>query len=142
MTQKLRNCQICGRKRGIFVIFCGICRNVDKKQICKCQYWPKKTTKMLHKNKACFIHPLHLLSICAATHSPFTKMQIVSGGYKVQDSACSKSAMLYLCLLPEGIWKLLVLQIALVSFAGGDKLSKTPSLGTVVGLQFEHLLVF
>ena len=35
MTPKLRNCQNLRRKRGIFVIVCGICRGVDKKQIYK-----------------------------------------------------------------------------------------------------------
>ena len=37
---------------GLFVIICGISQSVDKKHMSKCQYWPKKNTQMLHKNKA------------------------------------------------------------------------------------------
>ena len=51
MTPKLWNCQNLLRKRGIFLIVCGICRGVDKKQISKCQYWCKNHS-ILHNNKA------------------------------------------------------------------------------------------
>ena len=37
MIPKLQNCQNLWRKQGIFVIVCGICRGVDKKQISKRQ---------------------------------------------------------------------------------------------------------
>ena len=47
--QNFGNVKICGRQRGIFVIVCGICRGVDKKQISKCQNWPKKPRKCCTK---------------------------------------------------------------------------------------------
>ena len=57
MIPKLWNCQNLQRKRGIFVIICGICQSVDKKQISK---WHnamglKKNTQMQHKNNTCTI---------------------------------------------------------------------------------------
>ena len=53
MTPKLRNChvKICWRQWGIFVIVCGICQGVDKKQISKWQNWPKKPRKYCTKIK-------------------------------------------------------------------------------------------
>ena len=36
-------------KRRIFVIVCGICRGVDKKQILKCQYRPKNHANVAQK---------------------------------------------------------------------------------------------
>ena len=50
--QNFRTFKNLRRKLGIFVIVCGICWSMDKKQTSKCQYRPK-TTQMLNKNKAC-----------------------------------------------------------------------------------------
>ena len=49
MISKLRNCQNLPRKRGIFVIVCGICRSVDKKQISRWHNWPRKRRKCCTK---------------------------------------------------------------------------------------------
>ena len=51
MIPKLQNCQNLRRKRGIFVIVCGICRGVDKMLFSKCWYWYKKTGKCSTKIK-------------------------------------------------------------------------------------------
>ena len=49
---KLGSLQNLQRELGIFVIICGICRGVDKKQVPKKHNWPKTMLK-LHKIKAC-----------------------------------------------------------------------------------------
>ena len=41
--------KIFGRQRGIFVIVCGICRGLDKKQFSKWHNWPKKPRKCCTK---------------------------------------------------------------------------------------------
>merc|ERR1712029_99438 len=43
--------KIWGRQHGIFVIVCGICRGVDKKQISKWHTWLKKPRKCFTKIK-------------------------------------------------------------------------------------------
>ena len=48
----LSNWQDLQRKQEIFVITCGICQGVDKKQISK-QTTGLTTTQKLHKYKAC-----------------------------------------------------------------------------------------
>ena len=48
--QNFGNVKICGRQQGIFVIVCGICRGVDKKQLSKWHNW-QKTRKYCTKIK-------------------------------------------------------------------------------------------
>ena len=64
MIPKLRNCQNLRRKRGIFVIVCGICRGVDKKQ-----NWPRKPRKCCTKIKPAiellaFTSNIGLVEVC------------------------------------------------------------------------------
>ena len=80
MTPKLGNCQICGRQWGIFVIVCGICRGVDKKQFSNRQNF-LKTTQILHKNKDWPEDP-RLVAPLQGVHQPTVGLR---GGWSIVD---------------------------------------------------------
>ena len=61
--------KICGRKRGIFVIVCGICRGMDKKQIFKWHNWPKKPRKCYTKIKPVLRQGCGVRSTGATAHN-------------------------------------------------------------------------